>query len=987
MQSVRVDTSPLDFPAVCSLAESNPTYPFPGFGNTFPTEVSRVPDPRFASLRPLELSKELALQIARLNHHADKLVPALKSLATINAQLAERDFETTERSILAHKEKYGVSFVILKKELFLSVDKNNLRGLYKQVKSLTAANENTAWALLNHYLYDLLDPTNNSGRANRVWLRLAYRRMERGEWYTRIIEETALTRSPTTGTLSSILLRTSALSLLDLALLVWRKRIIHPELDVLRKGFLSLDSSIATTLETNFLNHKIHIPRAYGLSNKHPTDIEVHRVTHFFDEIASIAAWRRAINNLVFEGAFQASTNPSPDEVLLGNAGSAIAESPLQCDEQVAGLIPWEKQPVTENTILQNQDFIRAIVVADSLGKILTDHKLHDPTSVAHLIARTDDLHLYLSQETLTSLLSLNIAKQSPLLTFVLWELKYRRDRTQDNELDRRLAFMKLCAGRSGAQIVDLIAETATRSIETAILLAKTCTRTFLERLYLIMSSVKDVLETRLGVCKWLEHFAEPGPDNLAEESHALERELANLEARSDLDSTRVHVDEDSMREWFKESQAGAANRYAQTALAEGPSANFASLLDTLARENPAQVEEDFRNDARIGSQYLLLGIAAASVTSFLSDRTFGLDAYLSRRIRHGTLSGHVLTPVNRVLKRLLDIRELHETVRQERGLEGVVEFVDEYRRFLASELDHIRKDVIQIRSEEHPRGLVQADWRSVANIAHFDAMVSLVRGRILETNGAYDIFPDVYSLCWDFLGSSLSQLRLYMTREFLPKCTGKLNRSYEMLSLDEQKIVFPLLHEIQSTLEARVQDVCGWFIRPVFRRDRYSLKVLTQSTLSIVRDLDDRYKFTEEVNISEEITLSRGSFDVFGDVLYVLIGNAARHGKLDGHILVSGSQSEGSETSVNLRVSSEVISADAHRQAIQRIRSAIQSRGDSAIDRAAVEEGSSGLMKLVGLLKRIRNAEVKFAMNSDEATLKIAFDLTLPAEIIRERN
>jgi hypothetical protein len=410
-------------------------------------------------------------------------------------------------------------------------------------------------------------------------------------------------------------------------------------------------------------------------------------------------------------------------------------------------------------------------------------------------------------------------------------------------------------------------------------------------------------------------------------------------------------------------------------------------LLDAFAKEDPTQIEENFLSDARIGSQYLLVGIAELSLKAFLTDRTFGLDAYLSRRIRHGTLSGHVLTPVNRILKRILDVRSLHETVREERGFDGVAEFAEECRRLLANELDHVRKDIIQIKSAEHPHGLIQADWQVVSNIAHVDAMVSLVRSRILETNGAYDIFPDLYSLCWDFLGSSLAQLRLYMIRDFLPRYIARITRIYENLSLEEQKIVYPFMHDIQSTLEGRVQEVCGWFIRPVFRRDRYSLKVLTQSTLSMVRELDDRYKFIEEVNVSENITLSRGSFDVFGDVLYVLIGNAARHGKLDGHIIVSGLQPSGPGTSINLTVTSEVTTPEAYEQAIRRIRSATQSREEVAIGRAAVEEGFSGLRKLVGLLQRIRSPEVQFTLGFQEADLRIAFKVALPAEIVRERN
>jgi hypothetical protein len=59
--------------------------------------------------------------------------------------------------------------------------------------------------------------------------------------------------------------------------------------------------------------------------------------------------------------------------------------------------------------------------------------------------------------------------------------------------------------------------------------------------------------------------------------------------------------------------------------------------------------------DTEVGSEFLLVGIFAATLNTFATDKTFGLDAYLSRRIRHGTLSGYVVTPVSRALNRWVE--------------------------------------------------------------------------------------------------------------------------------------------------------------------------------------------------------------------------------------------------------------------------------------------------------------------------------------------
>src|SRR5205823_657566 len=135
-----------------------------------------------------------------------------------------------------------------------------------------------------------------------------------------------------------------------------------------------------------------------------------------------------------------------------------------------------------------------------------------------------------------------------------------------------------------------------------------------------------------------------------------------------------------------------------------------------------------------------------------------------------------------------------------------------------------------------------------------------------------------------------------------------------------------------------------------LFVRDQYSLKMLIMSTLSIVRELDERYQFTEDVAMRDDISLNRGSFVVFGDALFVLLGNAAQNGKPDCQIGDSASRVGESNDFVLVKVTSEVSNPERHKEGVSRILRALTVREEHAIDRAAVEEGFSGLRKLAGL-------------------------------------
>jgi hypothetical protein len=787
MQAVRLQISPPDYPTIHAITEGNRYYPFPGLGNTFPSDEWRVPNLRFSKLTVLQGTREVALQVSRLNHHGSRLAKALKSLAQINWHLARHELDEVEAAIAAHKDAYGFSLVLAKKEFLSALERQGLSGLTRRYKALIGSHNNTAWALMCHYFYDMADPTFDPSRSARAWLAAAQQPPAR-EWYCTILEDEVLTRSRNDSGLASTFLRYSGCSLLDLLILVWRKKAAHPDDQHMQRAFRQLDELLKALLIENFTELRVHIAGAYRLFDKSPPDVEVYRTSFFFDDIASVATWRCQVTRLVFDGIFKiSSVDQDRASSSLDAAAAAIAATPQQCREVIESLTNWETGFLVPGTALANQDFLTAVVVAESL-RVMQRRGSADTEAIAYLLASTEDVQLYVSMDTFDLLLNDAPARSSPLLRFVLRDMLYRKERSQDNELERRIAFMEMFHGHERASIVELLDEIASTSLDTAKLLARTCTRTFLERLYLMMTSVKDVLETRLGICRWFGSHVEEPDDSLKEEGEALERELANLDARSDLDSTRVHVDEDSLHEWFNNTQLPNANRYIQTVLAEDPESTFGSMLTFYSnKEKATSDEEDFTADTQIGSEFLLLGIFDATFKVFASDRTFGLDAYLSRRIRHGSLSGQILTPVNRVLRRLSEVGGLDQQLQEPSGATRLELLANEWRSFLTRELDHIRKDIIQVKTSSNDTGLIQATWRTAANIAHLDAMIARVRSRVIDTEGAYDIFPDIFSLCWDCLESDLAQLRLYMARTFLPLATERLNYLFEELSYDDR--------------------------------------------------------------------------------------------------------------------------------------------------------------------------------------------------------
>ncbi|WP_210161101.1 hypothetical protein, partial [Bradyrhizobium sp. STM 3809] len=379
--------------------------------------------PAFGALRPLKLSNEITLQVTRLNHHSNKLTGALNSLAEINNHLVCGRFRRAEDAIVKHRDLYGLSLITLKKDLFAALDRDGLAGLSRRYKQITVNSQNTAWALLAHYAYDLIDPTFDPTRATLRWLRFADNRIDEHPWYARIIQDELLTYSGNNQSLACALLRYSTLSLLDLTILLWRKQAAHPLDSSIQSHFSSLSPNLKNTLVEHFSTGEIPLARAHNTRDTGTQDLEIFRTSFFFDDIASVVQWRCQLNSLLFAERPETRNprNSDNSSILISNA-NRIAQEPSCAMHAITELDSWQTTFLSQEHDLKSRTFLTAAIVAESCRRMLSGTQANCD-SIAELLSSTDDVQLFASTETFDALLDSTLAKSSPLLTFVLWEL------------------------------------------------------------------------------------------------------------------------------------------------------------------------------------------------------------------------------------------------------------------------------------------------------------------------------------------------------------------------------------------------------------------------------------------------------------------------------------------------------------------------------------------------------------------------------------
>lgn len=986
-QKIRTSARDSDLPIIYAQIEENRAYQFSGLGNTYPATSDNIPDVSLSKLTPLALRREVSLQIYRLNHHSQKIVLALDSLHSINTAIENEEWEHAEVLIDAHKADYGFSILINKKELLVAFQRHGIPGLSKRYKGLTHTSERRAWALICKLTYDLVDPANHPVRNTKHLLALLASRPNANRWYVAPIFWETLGFSNSKASIADTLLRYNSVSLLDMIMFLWRSDSVHGKTWADTPSFIpGLDQSLVNTLQNKFqIGHIPQVTR-YLTTDRHLTGVDLYRLSFFFDEYRNVAKWRSEIASLLYADGIAEEDRKSVDS---GELQQLVKEQPKIFSDELTtkiAVVEWLRAVVSDTNIVAEQSFFSTALVAEIFRNISLEDA--DAGLLISALARFPELQESLEIAAFMRLAKDENLKQDGLLSFLLRDFIFRRDRSQDNDLERRAAFMKMFLIGGRQAIVPFLEGLKQEFALAAEYTAKVCSRTFLEKLYLLMTSVKDVIETRIDICNWLVASSDVAQESLGEELTSLRQELSNLDARSDLDSTRVHVDEEALREWYQDTQYSPSIRYSQTVAAEGPEyrhESFVSFYRRLQEENPESEEgEDFLLDTQIGSQFVFLELVESTLRAFVSDKTFGMDAYLSRRIRHGTLSGFLITPLARVTQRIRDATIAETRTGDIDDYIKIQSVFDEWRSALSLALDHVRREMIQIRTDTHPDGLIEASWRSGSGVTYLDAMLSRVRPRVSDSGSAYNLFSDIHSLCWDLVERDLAKIRLYLYSDFYKTHADRLGEAFFSLTSEQKNIAHSFFIDAQKAFLNRVQEICGWFIRPVVRRDKYDLATLVDSTVSIIRELDVGYTFKEVITVERNLEINRGSFEVIGDVLFVLLGNAAKHGMKGGNVFVSAERKEQEVPSVILEITSQTEDAPSHKNAMDRIKKAFQVDDQTALESAAVGEGFSGIRKLVGLLSRVRNCS--WTVSHDEKDRLVIFEIVLPLEITFRR-
>jgi len=273
----------------------------------------------------------------------------------------------------------------------------------------------------------------------------------------------------------------------------------------------------------------------------------------------------------------------------------------------------------------------------------------------------------------------------------------------------------------------------------------------------------------------------------------------------------------------------------------------------------------------------------------FLSSNRFGLDSYLSVRVRHGTIEGHFRREFERaglVTRRAspggayLDNNKWDEYLFETGFSESIRGRVQSCLRKLSAELDCLISDLtgryLRVTEEdEHPEG-----WFA---ITFSDVDLLYLHGLVPDANDVDTFLDQLFVALWDRTNIVLAQVREKIRGEFGDELYALLDQTKEAVEhvLDRGALklfesnVTKCSTEVRNSLES-----CAHWFRRVDRwaMNDYTLATLVEAAITNVKRCYPSTSFDAIVEGDVSRLLKGHTFSWFWDIIVILLDNVVKH-------------------------------------------------------------------------------------------------------------
>lgn len=378
------------------------------------------------------------------------------------------------------------------------------------------------------------------------------------------------------------------------------------------------------------------------------------------------------------------------------------------------------------------------------------------------------------------------------------------------------------------------------------------------------------------------------------------ENEISDITQKIEIDNraeqinkSRIHVEVEKIfeeiKDWLSESYDMYLNIKNFDLSVSGIDINSDSLYEEISRYTQ-EINELIKNEPLVSQEYILFfDIVFRIAEEFLYNANFGLESFLSSRIRHGFLKDHLITVFNEhnlISKSDDDSSKIYmhndylsSKVKNDNDLQQLLTIFSDFTAKIEKKINQINSEWIRIKYKKDEVGLFDfSNFRQSVGVLPIDNITD------------YSVFFDsVIEILWSHLDDSLKMIKNKID------CELKVFFDNELISLEnnikqfesEYPLVVSEINQKINLCKSKLSETISTF-KEVFSVETnkykdYTLNDLISTAKQINKKLFARFdeiKFSQYVEYNQ--SLDGAYFPFLVDILCIMINNAITHSSLD---------------------------------------------------------------------------------------------------------
>lgn len=463
-------------------------------------------------------------------------------------------------------------------------------------------------------------------------------------------------------------------------------------------------------------------------------------------------------------------------------------------------------------------------------------------TELLSLMGSTRDLAKTINHKFLSNMAKMSTSKLSRLILYFLIAKKSKNE-LDDHQLRR--IFQGIVLTEHNGSIVELFDALSKMSRVVAEYAYEICTEDFIAKLFHIIKTSSEITETRASLHKWMGKLT--GEKAYLDRARTLLIDHQLNKIRNEIDDNRIYVDAARFAEWMNDEVGRDLN----------------GILTSIEHKSALLEAADPQ----------LMAIVERCYVNFCSNKIFGIASYLGRRIRHGTFKGHLFSNVVSIERK----KEYEYLLSDPVVASKWVRWKADYEKII----DEIIVSRLHIESPGKREGLLKPSVNTALKLETLSACARNIARDFSESNSSFGAIPIITEYCWRLAEHDLKDINGYLkSKKAALINTDLLTDLKSCVYGSNLGVARDFCRELVRLIDDKLLSMYNWFKKPANVSPQASLSLLYKAVVAEVREAFPEFDTSTDFDDARDIKLVGGAYHVLYDSFYVIVYNAAKHGK-----------------------------------------------------------------------------------------------------------